>query len=421
MARLMSAGWAQAERLVSELQGLYGPFAFSEKLLQKIWLRGDFDHRAARTTDGETVRVLHPGKWNLLGGPDFKGARLRFGKRELSGDIELHLHARDWTNHGHQVDRAYNQVVLHVVLFPPSGDEPAITGEGRVLPLLVLLPWLHHDLEEYAADEAVEGLARRSSTGAVEVLGVLPPAALSALLRRHAALRWEAKCRYARARLQRLGWEAACHHAALEILGYRFNRPSLLRIATEFPLRAWVSGEVDADRAFGAEGVAWNLQGVRPANHPRARLRQYLRWVQCRADWPVHLAEMAGRLDEREDENAEATAIFRRAQKMTTLREQLADVVCGDALGGTRFDNLVCDGFWPLLTAHTGRDFGRWWSHWYPGDLPPEIARVLRALGVTDLRSQPASHGLAQGLLGWLIEQENRTLTNRVAAAGRGA
>ena len=107
---------------VAELQGLYGAFSFPEKLLQKIWLRGDFD-RAAVANDGRRVRVLHPGKWNLLGGPDFTAARLRFGDpggREVTGDVELHLHAADWHTHRHAEDPAYDRVVLHVVLFPPE-------------------------------------------------------------------------------------------------------------------------------------------------------------------------------------------------------------------------------------------------------------------------------------------------------------
>src|SRR5215217_3600747 len=89
---------------VAEIQGLYGSFSFPEKLLQKIWLRGDFDRASAITSDGRRVRVLHPGKWNLLGGPDFTGARLRFMDeplREIHGDIEVHLRAADWDAHGH--------------------------------------------------------------------------------------------------------------------------------------------------------------------------------------------------------------------------------------------------------------------------------------------------------------------------------
>src|SRR5207302_593721 len=81
---------------VAEIQGLYGPFSFSEKLFQKIWLRGDYDRTATALTDGRKIEVIHPGKWNLLGGPDFRAARFRIASGTvLTGDVELHLHASD--------------------------------------------------------------------------------------------------------------------------------------------------------------------------------------------------------------------------------------------------------------------------------------------------------------------------------------
>src|SRR6478735_8710638 len=85
---------------LAEIQGLYGAFSFPEKLLQKIWLRGDFNRAAAVTTDGRSVRIAHAGKWNLLGGPDFREARLAFdGEGEACADVEVHLHASDWDAH----------------------------------------------------------------------------------------------------------------------------------------------------------------------------------------------------------------------------------------------------------------------------------------------------------------------------------
>ena len=80
----------------------------------------------------------------------------------------------------------------------------------------------------------------------------------------------------------------------------------------------------------------------------------------------------------------------------------------GGAFGGTRLDNLLCDGLLPLLAAHTGRCLPGLWFHWFTGDLPPVLARGLRELGVFDGRARPACHGPAQGLLGWLLEREAR-------------
>jgi hypothetical protein len=304
---------AQTDPAVAEVQGLYGPFSFPEKLLQKIWLRGDFA-RVAATTDGRRVRVLHPGKWNLLGGPDFSGARLQFDDAPpVTGEVELHLHATDWTAHAHARDRAYNGVVLHVVLFPPPAGHVTRAADGRPIPVLALLPLLHHDLEEFAAEEAVETLAGRTAARIPEALATLDVAALAALLREHAAARWRLKVHFARLRVQRLGWEAACHHAALEILGYRFNRAPMLHVASRWPLAEWARGAVDAAAVFSSEGSAWSLAGVRPANHPRARLRQYAAWARARPDWPAQLGALApGRRVSRRARTDRARSVRRR-------------------------------------------------------------------------------------------------------------
>ena len=68
---MTTTGQAAQDWKVAEIQGLYGPFTFSERLLQKIWLRGEYDAAHAAAEDGRPLRVLHPGRWNLLGGRIF--------------------------------------------------------------------------------------------------------------------------------------------------------------------------------------------------------------------------------------------------------------------------------------------------------------------------------------------------------------
>jgi hypothetical protein len=391
---------------VAELQGLDGPFSFPEKLFQKIWLRGDFEVARAVTTDGRIVRVLHPGKWNLLGGPDFTGAQLQLGDVKVRGDVEVHLHERDWAAHAHATDEAYDNVVLHVVLFP-SAEKFSHGRDGRQIPVLVLLPLLHRDLEEYAADDTMESLANQPVARGPGELGGLAPAELERLLRRCAERRWQQKVYFARLRLARLGWESACHHAALEILGYRFNRAPMLRVATAWPLFAWTKGEGTADEAFVAEENRWSVQGARPANYPRVRLRQYAAWARQRPDWPARLEALAHTLPAGSGAADLSTIDFRRAHALAKFRARLAREICADAVGGTRLDNLVCDGFWPLLAARDVGEFFAWWFYWPPGDLPPQVTSVLRALGVFTHPAKPACHGFSQGMLGWLLAREN--------------
>ena len=403
--------------VVAEIQGLYGPFSFPEKLLQKIWLRGDFDRRRAITTDGHSVAVISPGKWNLLGGPDFLGARIRIGdSAEITGDVELHLRASDWGAHGHAGDPAYHHVVLHVVLFPPDVGCVTRGAGGRVIPVVALLPLLHHDLEEFAADDAVETLAGRTHAKVSEKLAGLSNPALMVVLRESAQARWRQKVRFARLRIERLGWGNACHHTALEILGYRFNRAPMLNVASRWPLADWSGSQPGPAVMFDEFLDGWSLHGVRPANHPRTRLRQYEAWTRAQPNWP----ELFVRFREpRRDcgpaaEDLASTPEIRRRLQFAGLRKRFAAEICGAALGGSRLDNLICDGFFPLLAARAGQSdlAGSWygvWYHWFAGDMPPVVMRSLRELGVFSGQMQPSCHGAAQGLLGWLLAQEARS------------
>ena len=399
--------WPEQDLAVAEIQGLYGPFTFTERLLQKIWLRGEFDAAHAMMEDGRPVRIVHPGRWNLLGGPDFRQSRLRIGAEEMMGDVELHLHASDWAAHAHAVDCAYDRVVLHVVLFPPSADGQARRADGSPIPTLVLLPLLLHDLEEYAAEDAVETMASRTDWRAAEELSRLPAAEARTVLRAQAQERWRQKARFARRRVERLGWTEACHHTALEILGYRFNRTSMLKTAARAPLAEWAAGRVDVGALFAAEAGAWSLQGVRPANHPYLRLGQYAAWSRAQPEWPEQLVAFAGGFPVvGVEDNAHPTAIMRRRLELPVLRARLAREIATEAVGGTRLDNLVCDGFLPLLAAKVDGNLFPLWFHWFVGDLPPSLGTILRALAVVDGRAQPACHGLAQGLLGWMLARE---------------
>ncbi len=79
--KLCDMSTPHSESLVEEIQGLYGPFTFSEMLFQKIWAEGAFDQTQLMTGDGQIVRIRNAGRWNKLAGPDFMQARIRFDLR----------------------------------------------------------------------------------------------------------------------------------------------------------------------------------------------------------------------------------------------------------------------------------------------------------------------------------------------------
>lgn len=106
-----------------------------EKLMHYVW-----QHRLVRaedlvTVDGRKVQVIDPGRLNRDAGPDFFNAKVRIGDRLWAGDVEMHLRASDWHRHGHDRDRAYDSVVLHVV----DRDDVAVhRGNGEVIPQMVM-------------------------------------------------------------------------------------------------------------------------------------------------------------------------------------------------------------------------------------------------------------------------------------------
>ena len=85
-----------------------------ELAIQKQWSevrRGT----AFALSDGGTLRVLSPGRWNRMPGPDFRNAKLELNGTVVRGDVEVHGKTSDWISHGHGGDPMYDNVILHVV------------------------------------------------------------------------------------------------------------------------------------------------------------------------------------------------------------------------------------------------------------------------------------------------------------------
>jgi hypothetical protein len=86
-----------------------------EEFLQFLWKYAYYQNDCLVTTQGEKVEVLKAGEWNTNAGPDFFDARLKIGDTLWAGNVEVHLKSSDWVKHGHTKDKAYSNVILHVV------------------------------------------------------------------------------------------------------------------------------------------------------------------------------------------------------------------------------------------------------------------------------------------------------------------
>ncbi|HEY4196660.1 MAG TPA: DUF2851 family protein [Mucilaginibacter sp.] len=116
---------------------------FTEDFVAYIWKFRLFDRENLQTTIGESIEVFSAGLPNSDSGPDFHNARIRIGDTTWAGNVELHLKSSDWHKHHHTHDKAYENVILHVVY---RDDEPVSLPNGRRVPTLELHDRISPDL-----------------------------------------------------------------------------------------------------------------------------------------------------------------------------------------------------------------------------------------------------------------------------------
>ena len=85
-----------------------------EEFLYYLWENRLID-KTLQTSEGEAVDVVATGYRNTDSGPDFLEARIQIGNKLWAGHVEIHVKTSDWNRHGHQTDKAYKNVILHVV------------------------------------------------------------------------------------------------------------------------------------------------------------------------------------------------------------------------------------------------------------------------------------------------------------------
>lgn len=86
-----------------------------EEILHYVWKHKLFPLKQMITTDGRSVEVINPGFHNTDAGPDFLDAKIKIEGIEWVGNVEIHLKASDWYLHHHNVNKTYDNVILHVV------------------------------------------------------------------------------------------------------------------------------------------------------------------------------------------------------------------------------------------------------------------------------------------------------------------
>ncbi len=114
---------------------------FSEKQAALIWQQ--VVGKELTSSEDELVSVIYPGRTNGDNGPDFRDAVIVNKSHLTKGDVEVHVKSSDWYGHEHHADAAYNNVILHVVMWHDC-NSATLLQSGKPVPVLCLAKALRH-------------------------------------------------------------------------------------------------------------------------------------------------------------------------------------------------------------------------------------------------------------------------------------
>lgn len=116
-----------------------------EEYLHAIWRMKRLPVSQLYLTDGRKLTIKKTGWHNHDAGPDFFNGSIEIDEMIWNGNIEIHVKSSDWYLHKHQLDPAYNSVVLHVVF---QHDKEVFIQEQKIptLELQNLIDFKHWNL-----------------------------------------------------------------------------------------------------------------------------------------------------------------------------------------------------------------------------------------------------------------------------------
>ncbi len=116
---------------------------FNEDFLHYVWRLKRFELKNLSTENDEEITIINGGTWNHDAGPDFLNAKIKIGETTWAGHVEIHIHSSDWIRHHHELDDAYQNVILHVVY---AHDKEIKLADGAIIPTLSLKDKIEKDL-----------------------------------------------------------------------------------------------------------------------------------------------------------------------------------------------------------------------------------------------------------------------------------
>ncbi|WP_321478879.1 DUF2851 family protein [uncultured Bacteroides sp.] len=223
-----------------------------EQLLHYVWKHKIFPLKELKTTLGLTIEVLDSGLPNSNAGPDFFNAKLKIDGTLWAGNIEIHDASSHWYRHGHDKNKVYDSVILHVT---GKADCEVCRSDGELLPQLEL------DCPEYVRSHYEELCNADIRPSCYSILPYLSKLTVHSWLSALLSERFEQKTNLVQKRFQQvdMNWEDTFFITLARNFGFGLNGDAFETWAKQLSL-----GAVDKHRddLFQIEAIFFGQAGL---------------------------------------------------------------------------------------------------------------------------------------------------------------
>jgi hypothetical protein len=204
----------------------------NESFLHYLWQYQYFDKTDLQTQEGESISIFKTGILNTNAGPDFSQAKIKIGAIEWVGNVEIHTNASEWLTHKHNIDKAYENVILHVVW---ENDAKIKRIDDSVIPTIELKGRVDESLIK-----AYEKLI--NSPSSIPCEKSFPTASdliKLSMLDQAIMQRLESKAEIVNQLLKsnNTDWEETAYQVLLKNFGFKINADPFLQLAKSLPYK----------------------------------------------------------------------------------------------------------------------------------------------------------------------------------------
>ena len=226
----------------------------AEDFLHYIWKLKLFSMTDLKTTSGEAIEIIKVGNHNFDAGPDFFNAKIKIGSTVWAGNVEIHVNGKDWKQHNHQSDKAYDNIILHVV---NNNDCDIKRSSGEGIPTLELKERINPNVFK----NYTQFKTSKDWVPCEKIISTVPQLIINSTIDKLVLERLERKSIAIKnsLKLNNFNWEETFYQQLANNFGFKVNTQPFELLAKSIPVKVLASRK---DSLFQLEALLFGQSGL---------------------------------------------------------------------------------------------------------------------------------------------------------------